>query len=273
VEGVVAGVDPFTARVMESAPQLKVIARAGVGYDSIDLKAATSRGVVVTINPGVNRHAVAEYTFALMLTCSRRLAEALPSVKSGAWGRFEGFDLAGRTLGIVGLGTIGKEVAQRARAFEMRILAYDVYQDWQFAEEHGVVFAGLDELLMESDFVTLHAALDGNSRHMINAERLALMKPTAYLINTARGGLVDQEALIETLRARKIGGAALDVYEREPLEAGSPLRDLDNAYLTSHLAGVSADATRISVHLAVENAMRVLRGERPHSCVNPEVLR
>src|SRR5512133_429281 len=227
VSGVVAGTDPFTARVLEASPDLRVIARSGVGYDTIDVKAATRHGIVVCTNPGVNRHAVAEYTFALMLTCSRRLGESLAEVKKGGWSRFEGIDLAGRTLGIVGLGTIGKEVAQRARAFEMRILAFDVYQDRQFAEEHGVEFVSLEQLLRESDFVTLHAFLDAGTRHLIDAGRLAMMRPTAYLINTARGGLIDQEALIDALKSKRIAGAALDVVEREPLEAGSALRELD----------------------------------------------
>ncbi|HEX9015606.1 MAG TPA: phosphoglycerate dehydrogenase [Chloroflexota bacterium] len=272
VSGVVAATDPFTARVLEAAPDLRIIARSGVGYDAIDVPAATARGVVVTTNPGVNRHAVAEYAFALMLACSRHLCEGLAEVKGGGWKRFEGIDLAGRTLGIVGLGTIGKEVAQRARAFEMRILAYDVHQDAQFAEEHGVSFASLDQLLRESDFVTIHAFLDSGSRHLIDAGRLALMKPTAYLINTARGGLVDSDALVDALRERRIAGAALDVFEHEPLEAESELRTLDNAYLSPHLAGSSSDATMLSARLAAENVVRVLRGERPHSCVNPEVL-
>ena len=272
VEGVVAATDPFTARVLEALPQLKIIARAGVGYDSIDVAAATARGVVITTNPGVNRHAVSEYTFALMLACSRRLGESLSEVKKGGWSQFEGIDLAGRTLGIVGLGTIGKEVAQRARAFEMRILAYDVYQDPQFAEEHEVTYVALEQLLRESDFVTLHAFLDARTKHLINAETLAMMKPEAYLINTARGGLVDEAALIAALEAKQIAGAALDVYEREPLGTNSPLRGLENVYLSPHMAGSSSDATKQSALLAAENVMRVLRGERPYYAVNPSVL-
>ncbi len=272
IDGVVAGVDPFTARVLDAAPQLKVIARVGVGYDAIDVKAATKHGVAVAINPGVNRHAVAEYAFALMLYCSRRLAESLSEVRNGGWNRHEGIDLAGRTLGIIGMGTIGKEVAQRARAFEMRILAVDVLRDRQFAEEHGVTYVPLEQLLRESDFVTIHAFLDASTRHMINDGALALMKPTAYLINTARGGLVDTKALYRALKDKRIAGAALDVFEHEPLEADNPLRNLDNVYLSPHMAGSSVDAMHASAMEAVENVIRRLHGDRPVYTVNPEVL-
>lgn len=272
IDGVVAGVDPFTARVLDTAPQLKVIARVGVGYDAIDVKAATKHGVAVTINPGVNRHAVAEYAFALMLYCSRRLQESLSEVRRGGWNRHEGLDLVGRTLGIIGLGTIGKEVAQRARAFEMRILAVDVLRDRQFAEEHGVTYVPLEQLLRESDFVTIHSFLDAGTHHMINDETLALMKPAAYLINTARGGLVDTAALHCALKEKRIAGAALDVFEQEPLDADSPLRELDNVYLSPHIAGSSSDVVRASALESVENVVRRLRGERPIYTVNPEVL-
>jgi phosphoglycerate dehydrogenase-like enzyme len=171
------------------------------------------------------------------------------------------------------MGTIGREVAQRARAFEMRILAHDVMQDRQFAEEHGVSYVPLEQLLRESDFVTIHAFLNAGTRHLIDAGTLALMKPTAYLINTARGGLVDTEALYRALAEKRIAGAALDVFEQEPLPADSPLRSLENVYLTPHMAGFTSDAARASALEASENVIRLLRGERPIYTVNPEVLR
>ncbi len=269
--GIFAG-DPFTARVLEASPQLKVISRTGVGYDAIDVKAATERGIVVSNTPGVNRHAVAEWTFALMLSCARRMKENIAEVRSGGWTRHEGMDLAGKTLGIVGLGTIGKEVAQRASAFEMRIIACDVVRDSQFAEAHRVAFVSLEELLRESDFVSLHTLLNDKTRHLINAERISLMKPTAFLINTARGGVVDTEALCRALVEKRIAGAALDVFEGEPLRADSPLRTIENVYLSPHVAGVSTDARRLSGTAAAENLISALKGERPPGIVNPKVL-
>jgi phosphoglycerate dehydrogenase-like enzyme len=272
IDGVIVSSDPFTARVLAAAPQLKVISRTGVGYDAIDMKAATARGIVVTTTPGVNRHAVAEWAMALMLCCARKLTTNLDEVRRGGWTRHEGIDLAGKTLGLVGLGTIGKEVAQRASAFEMRILAYDLVQDLPFAEAYRVIFVPLDHLLRESDFVSLHLFLNDASRHLINAERLALMKPTAFLINTARGGIVDTAALCLALKEKRIAGAGLDVVESEPLPPDSPLRGCDNVYLSPHVGGASADARRLSGAMAAENLIRALRGERPQGIVNPEVL-
>lgn len=271
-DAAIASVDPFSARVLAELPQLKIISRTGVGYDAIDLGAATQRGIAVCTGPGVNRHAVAEYAIALMLQCARHPAENIASVRVGGWNRHEGFDLASKTLGIIGLGTIGKEVAQRMRAFEMRILAYDLVQDLQFAEAHGVTYVPLEELLRESDLVTLHALLDARSRKLLNADRLALMKPTAYLINTARGGLIDHEALHAVLLAKRIAGAALDAFEQEPL-GKTPLRGLDNCWLSPHAAGSSRDARIRSKQVAVENVLRFFRGERPLHIVNPEVLK
>ncbi len=272
IDGGIFSGDPFTARVLEASPQLKVISRTGVGYDAIDLKAATKRGIIVCNTPGVNRHAVAEWTFAVLLSCARRLKENLAEVRSGGWTRHEGIDLAGKTLGIVGLGTIGKEVAQRAEAFEMQIIACDVIRDVQFAEAHRVAFVSLEDLLRESDFVSLHTFLNDKTRHLINAERISLMKPTAFLINTVRGGIVDTEALCRALAEKRISGAALDVFEGEPLRADSPLRTMENVYLSPHVGGVTADARRLSGTTAAENLISALKGERPRGIINPEVL-
>ncbi len=270
-DAVIASIDPFTDRVLAALPRLRIISRTGVGYDAIDLGAATARGIAVCTGPGVNRHAVAEYAITLMLQCARHVAENLASVRSGGWERHEGFDLAGKTVGIIGLGTIGKEVAQRLRAFEMRILAHDIMPDPQFAEAHGIIYVGLEELLRESDIVTLHAFLDARSRRILNADRLRLMKPSAYVINTARGGLIDHDALYQALKEHRLAGAALDVFEQEPLGA-TPLRELDNCWLSPHAAGSSRDARARSKQVAVENVVRFFRGERPLHILNPEVL-
>ncbi|HSB79725.1 MAG TPA: phosphoglycerate dehydrogenase [Candidatus Methylomirabilis sp.] len=271
-DAAIVSVDPFSARVLAALPHLKIISRTGVGYDAIDIAAATARGVAVCTGPGVNRHAVGEYAIALMLQCARHVSENIASVRAGGWERHEGFDLAGKTVGIIGLGTIGKEVAQRLRGFEMRILAYDPVQDSQFAEAHGVTYVSLGELFQQSDLITLHAFLDAASRKLVNAERLALMKPTAYVINTARGGLIDHDALYQALKEKRIAGAALDAFEQEPL-GETPLRALDNCWLSPHAAGSSRDARARSKHVAVENVLRFFRGERPLHIVNPEVLK
>lgn len=272
IDGAIVSTDPFTARVIRATDRLRVISRTGVGYDAVDVTAATERGIVVTNTPGVNRYAVADWTLALILCCSRRVPENLAEVCRGGWGRHEGMDLAGRTLGIVGLGTIGKEVAKRAKGFGMRLLAHDVVPDLGFAERHEVRYVSLEELLHQSDFVSIHCFLNAATRHLIDAERLALMRPTAFLINTARGGIVDTAALTDALRSKRLAGAGLDVFEDEPLPADSPLRMLENVYLTPHVAGSSADARRLSGATAARNLLSALNGDRPEGIVNPEVL-
>jgi len=271
-DAVIAANDLFTARVMDACPGLKIIARTGVGYDAVDVEAATQRGIAVTITPGVNRHSVAEFAMAFMLQCSRLMMQNLSVIGKGEWKHHEGRELAGSTVGIVGFGTIGKEVAQRARAFEMRVVAYDVLHDHVFAESIGVSFVSLEQLLKESDFVSLHLLLNEQTRKLINAERLAMIKPTAYLINTARGPIVDEEALYQALKEKRIAGAALDVFEQEPLQADSPLRTLDNVYMTPHVAGSTVNTRYGTAVVAAENVLQLFRGERPSGIVNSPAL-
>lgn len=273
IDGVlVTGREVFTRKVIDASDRLKVISRSGVGYETIDVEAATSRGIAVCTTPGANQRSVAEYAFGLILQCARKMVENLSEVPKGTWGRHVGRDLGGSTLGVVGLGAIGKEVAKRARAFEMRVLAYDLVEDAQFAAQHQVGYVSLEQLLRESDFVTLHLFMDERSRHLISAERLALMKGSAYLVNTSRGGVVDSEALYHCLSDRRIAGAALDVHEREPLPTDSPFRELENVYLSAHVASASVDALREMGRIAAENVTRVLAGSRPHHVVNPDAL-
>lgn len=271
IDGAIASSDPFTARVLEAAERLKVIARTGAGYDAVDVKAATAKKIAVCTTPGANRHAVAEWAITLLLMLARRALDNLAEVRQGGWTRHEGVDLTGKTLGIVGLGTIGREVAQRMRAFEMRILACDPVQNLQFAEEHGISYVPLEQLLRESDFVTVHSLMSSQNRHLINADRLALMKPTAYLVNTSRGGVIDGTALYQALKERRIAGAGLDVFEEEPLPADSPLRELDNLLMSPHAAGSTADARRLSPFMAADDVIRVLRGARALYPVNPQI--
>ena len=272
IDGAVLSVDPMTEKVLRACDRLKVASRTGVGYDSIDVCAATALKIAVCTTPGTTSNAVADWTMALVLQCARKLVESLSEVRRGGWARSNGHDLCAGTLGIVGLGQIGKEVVRRARGFGMRVLAYDVAQDNAFASRYQVEYVGLEQLLRESDYVSLHAFLDASTRRLINAERLALMKSTAYLINTARGGLVDEQALAEALKEKRIAGAALDVFDHEPLEADSPLRGLDNAYLFPHAAGATKETQDATGCMAAENAILVLQGKKPHYVVNPEVL-
>lgn len=271
-DAAIVSVDPFTQKVFSGTPQLKVVARTGVGYDAIDVPAATSAGVAVCISAGCNNVAVAEFAFTLMIAASRKLSENMAEVARGGWKRHQGPGLEGGTLGIVGLGSIGKELAKRARAFDMRVLAYDAFRDEAFAAAHDISYVSLEELLGQSDFVSLNLLLSEKTRHIINAERLAMMKPSAYLINTARGGVVDSQALYQVLKERRIAGAALDVFEDEPLPMDSPLRALDNLTMTPHVGGSSISSRRTSMVMATENVIRILRGEKPLYIVNPEAL-
>lgn len=258
----ISGTEPVTARVLDAASRLKLIAKHGVGFDNIDLAAARARGIPVAIAGGAITDSVADMAMALLLACARRIPQGDRAVREGRWPRMVGVELRDKTLGIVGLGQIGRAVAVRAKAFGMRLVAHDVFQDERFAQEHGVRYLPLDDLLAESDFVTLHAPVTDASRHMINAETLARMKPTAYLINTARGELVDEAALAQALRERRIAGAACDVFEKEP-PGDSPLLALDNFIAAPHSAGQTHDGLRKLGEVTVENILRVLGGRQP----------
>ncbi len=272
VDALIAGGIKMTRKVLDSTDRLKIIARRGVGFDSVDLQAATDRGIVVTTTPGAITHAVADFTFGLMLTVARNIHQADTAIRAGKWLVLMGTELWNKTLGIIGLGRIGKAVTKRARGFEMHILAYDVYQDEAFAREHGVKYVSLEELLQASDFVSINAPLSSDTSHLINEKTLRLMKPTAFLINTARGGLVDEQALIHALQNKQIAGAGLDVFEKEPLP-DSPLRTLENVVLTSHLAGYSREGMQAAGMMAAQNVVTVLEGGKPDlTCVvNPQV--
>ncbi|MFI6906947.1 phosphoglycerate dehydrogenase [Nonomuraea sp. NPDC050394] len=269
VDGVVAGTDAFTAEVLAAAPKLKVIGRTGAGYDNIDTDAATERGIAVCPTPGVNRRAVAEHTLALMLNCARLLPQNILSVRSGGWEQPSGRELAGATLGIVGLGAIGKSVAELGSLLGMEVLAYDPDLDLDFAARTGVHAVPLEELLRRSDFVSLHIFLDASTRHLIDAAALATMKPTAYLINTARGGVIDEDALADALERGKLAGAALDVVEVEPLPAASRLREHDNVIVTAHVGAATTESRARSGRMAAQAVIDVLNGRAPAFTVNP----
>lgn len=260
----------------DTAPNLKVISTTSVGYDPFDIPAATERGVVVCHTPGVLTAAVANMTMACIFSLALKLFEHEPYVRSGGWARREqapslGMDIQGKTLGIVGFGRIGQEVTRRMQALGMKTIWYDIF-DTPHPAAPPSEYRPLDALLAEADFVSLHTNLDEASRHLIGADELARMKPTAYLINTARGPLVDQLALAQALQTGQIAGAALDVLEKEPPAEDDPIFRLPNVICFPHIGTATVETRRAMRELAVENLLAVLAGERPPAPVNPEVL-
>jgi len=270
VDAIIAGVDEINAEVLAAAPRLKVVSRHGVGYDSVDVEAATKAGVVVTITPGANHVTVAELAIGFMIALARHLPKMIEVARSGGWQVVRGIDLAGKTVGIVGLGRIGKALATRVRALEMDVLAYDVVQDTEFARQHGITYVSLEELLRRSDFVCLHAAATPGAPPLIGEAQLRLMKPSAYLINVARGSLIDEQALYRALTEGWLAGAALDVFAKEP-PGDNPLLKLENVIPTPHIGGATREAQSRMALMAAQNALQVLRGERCPYAVNPEV--
>jgi D-3-phosphoglycerate dehydrogenase len=261
-----------TEPLLVKADRLRVIARVRVGYDNIDIEAASKAGVVVCYSPDENAVSVAEHVFALLLALARKIPGADQSVKDGRWERkkYHGIELWGKVLGILGLGKIGFRVALRARAFGMRILAHDSYlsRSHVHVTESGAVMAPLDQLLAESDFLTLHLPLNRETRGLLGGHLLRKMKPTSFLINTSRGEVVVEKDLVEALRERKIAGAALDVQEKEPPPFDSPLLALDNVILTPHTAALTHEAQEKVIDAIAEDVDRVLDGQPARRYVN-----
>ena len=270
--GAIASTDPFTRAVIAAAPGLRVIARVGVGSDSIDRDAADEHGVAIAITPGQNAETVADHALALILALVRKIALQDRAVRAGRWERVGAMapgELFGRTVGLIGAGEIGRAVIRRLQGFGVTLVAYDP----AVASLPGVeMLASVEALLRRADIVSLHAPLIPATRHIINAERLALMKPTALLVNTARGGLVDQPALLQALRDQRIAGAALDVFETEPPDV-SELADLETVILSPHIAGISHESIRRMTVMATDSVLRVLGGEIPGTVINGEACR
>ena len=263
----IAGSAHVTRDVLERAPSLKVVSRRGVGFERIDLDAARDRNVLVTIATGANQHAVADHVFALMLAVARHIVDASRSVADGRWESFIGPELRGKTLGIIGLGRVGKGVARRARGFEMQVVATDPVRDDAFARANDVAYVSLDELLAAADVVSVNASLNDTSRGLLAAPAFAHMKTGAILVNTARGGVVDEHALAAVLRSGKLLGAGVDVFEREP-PAGSPLIGLPNVVLTPHTGAYTHEAMTATNVLAATIVVDYMRGTLPHpDCV------
>jgi glyoxylate reductase len=269
--------DPIDAAVLGAGKRLRIVANTAVGYDNVDVAAATERGILVTNTPGVLTETTADLAFALLLAAARRVVEGDRLTRTGGWKSWHpsfllGQDVHGATLGIVGLGQIGLAVARRARGFGMRILYHARTRHPQAEAELDLEFVDLDRLLRESDFVSLHVPLSAETRHLIGERELALMKPSAVLVNAARGPVVDQRALYAALKTRRIAAAGLDVAEIEPIPLEDPLLTLDNVVVTPHIGSASVATRARMAEMAVESVLQALRGEMPSNCVNAEAF-
>lgn len=271
--------DKIDDEVFDAAPNLKIVAQLAVGYDNIDIKEATKRGIYVTNTPGVLTETTADFAWTLLMAVARRVTEADRYVRSGKWkvgwhpSMILGRDVYGATIGIVGLGRIGQAVAKRAKGFDMKILYYDMIRRPDLEEELGLRYTELDELLQKSDFVSLHVPLMKSTYHLINEKKLKLMKKTAYLINNSRGPVVDEKALYKALKRGQIAGAGLDVFEQEPTPMDNPLLELDNVVVAPHISSASHETRSRMAEMVAENLVSFFEGRVPPNLVNKEVLK
>jgi glyoxylate reductase len=272
----VLGTYRWTAALMDKAPRLRLIALTSVGFDMADIDGATQRGILVTNTPDVLTETVADLTFALMLAASRRICEMDRWLRAGQWKDAAispmAWDIHHATLGIIGLGRIGSAVARRALAFQMKVLYYDTTRKREIEQQHGYRYVDQETLLREADVVSVHVPLSPETKGLMGAGQLGLMKRTAFLINTSRGPVVDERALIRALQEGRIAGAGLDVFEREPVDLANPLVKMENVVLLPHV-GSATEVTRTAMlDLAINNVLAVLQGKPPLTPVNPEVL-
>ncbi|MBS7639930.1 MAG: glyoxylate reductase [Candidatus Bathyarchaeia archaeon] len=271
--------DKIDAEIFDAAPKLKIVAQMAVGYDNIDVKEATKRGIYVTNTPGVLTETTADFAWALLMAIARRVVEADKYVRDGKWKvswhpmMLLGRDIYGATLGIIGAGRIGSAVARRAKGFNMKILYYDKVRNPQIESEVGAKYVDLDTLLRESDFISIHVPLTEETYHMIDAEKLRLVKKTAYIINTSRGSVIDEKALCEALREGRLAGAALDVFEQEPISMDNPLLKLSNVILAPHIASASYETRSRMAEMVAENLIAFFEGRVPPNLVNPDVVK
>ncbi len=269
--GMIAGLDFLTAEALCSADSLRVISRYGAGVDRVDITAASNHGIAVTNTPGANAKAVAELAFGLMLSVVRKIPMLDRKTKDGDWVRSSGTELGGKTLGLLGLGAIGKTVARQAQGFSMSVIAYDPYIDTAYANDNDIAIVTLDELVAQSNVISLHVPLCNETRHLINAERIAQMKDGVIIINTARGGIIDEAAACDAIASGKIGGLGLDAYEQEP-PTRSKLFEFDNVVLTPHAAAHTQEAKAGMAAMAVDNLIAVLSGNDCRYIVNKTSL-
>lgn len=262
VDGIIVGVDKITREILANAKKLKVITKYGVGLDNIDIEYAKKLGIKITYTPGANKESVADLVFTMILELSRQLFKMDKIVRDNRWDKVIGKEVYRKTIGIIGTGNIGKSVAKRATGFDMRILGYDVFPDYEFAKEIGMEYVDFETLLKNSDYITLHIPFTENMHHFIDREELEMIKTTAYIINTSRGELINEEALYEALKQKRLAGAALDVFEIEP-PYNSKLIKLENVILSPHCGASTEDAIKRMNMMAVEGLKSILEGREP----------
>lgn len=260
---VIAGSEPWPATLLEQLPELRVLSRTGVGYDAIDLAACDRLGIAVATTPGVNHHAVAEHTISLLFGVARLFPARDQNVRAGTWKRISTPRLMGRTIGIVGLGRIGRAVATRARGLGMNVVASDPFPNLEFADQWQIKIVPFEELIQTADYVSLHLPMGQGTRHLMNAKTFAAMKPGSILINTARGGLVDENALVEALESGHLAGAGLDVFDQEPLPLTSPLLRFDNVLCSPHIAGLDDESQFDTLTMAADTIIQLRDGGWP----------
>lgn len=266
-DGYIAGLDFITEKAIDACPHLKVISRYGTGYDRVDIMAAKKKGVIVTNTPGVNAEAVGELTFGLILSAARNIPHLDRSTREGGWIRSTGMELKGKTLGIMGLGAIGRVVARCAQGFDMEVIAYDPYINLEYCQNHRIKSTTIDEVLSCSNVLTLHLPLNDETYHLINRESISRMPEGAIIINASRGGIIDEEAAYEALRSGHLGGLGLDAFEQEPPK-DSPLFQLPNVIATPHTGAHTREATDHMAALAISNLIDVLSGQECEYVVN-----
>ncbi len=266
-DAVIAGSEPYPPNVIAAIPQVRVLARAGVGFDAINLKACDDAKIVVATTPGCNHHSVAEHAIAMLMALGRRFPGLDQECRRGEWNRIPLPRIAGSTLGLVGLGRIGQATATRAIGLGMKVISFDPYAPADFVKQHGITMMSLEELFKQSDFISLHSPSTPETKHMINEKSLATMKKSAVVINTARGPLIDEPALIRALQNGTIRAAGLDVFEVEPLPASSPLVSMPNVLLAGHVAGMDNESHDATWALGAEIIIKLHRGEWPADCI------
>jgi D-3-phosphoglycerate dehydrogenase len=263
VDGYIAGLDGIDANALKAADRLKVISRYGVGVDSVDLDAARAKGIVVTNTPGANSVSVAELALGLILALARQIPEAVEAVHQGKWPRYAGFSLEGKTIGILGLGAIGKQLARRLQGFDCKILAFDPLADAAFAKENHIELTAMDEVIGQADFVSLHLPLLPETRCLVNDAFLNKMKKGSFLVNTSRGEVIDESALFRALQTGHLRGAGMDAFTVEPPDPRNPLLELPQVIATPHLGAMTDGATSNMGWLAMRDCLAVLRNEKP----------